>query len=162
VMPLLGELSYGITGVKSPRRYKYQKIDGLEFLDKCDGESICTKFNDIGSSEPDPGSNWSPSKKTNLPLTSLLLSPITQLPSVSTTSLMPFLPSTRIVYRHILSYQSYVKNCASRSCFSTSKMDPHQPRKFAPLNPEKKREDGVPVLASIVFDVDGTLCKFLS
>ena len=36
---------------------------------------------------------------------------------------------------------------------------PVRPRKFAPLNPEKKRDgDTRPVLKGIVFDVDGTLC----
>lgn len=36
---------------------------------------------------------------------------------------------------------------------------PVRPRRFAPLNPEKKSEgDKRPVLKGIVFDVDGTLC----
>jgi hypothetical protein len=35
-----------------------------------------------------------------------------------------------------------------------------RPRRFAPLNPEKKvNGDNRPVLKGIVFDVDGTLCK---
>ncbi|KAF9691066.1 hypothetical protein EKO04_011076 [Ascochyta lentis] len=38
-------------------------------------------------------------------------------------------------------------------------MAPLRPRKFAPLNPEKKKEgDSRPTLKGIVFDVDGTLC----
>lgn len=37
---------------------------------------------------------------------------------------------------------------------------PVRPRKFAPLNPEKKQEgDKRPILKGIVFDVDGTLCE---
>ncbi|KAF2628141.1 HAD-like protein [Macroventuria anomochaeta] len=36
---------------------------------------------------------------------------------------------------------------------------PARPRRFAPLNPEKKREgDKRPILKGVVFDVDGTLC----
>jgi len=36
---------------------------------------------------------------------------------------------------------------------------PIRPRRFAPLNPEKKKDGDVrPVLKGIVFDVDGTLC----
>jgi len=40
-------------------------------------------------------------------------------------------------------------------------MDPHAVRKFAPLDPaRRKNEDGeLPKLAGIVFDVDGTLCE---
>jgi hypothetical protein len=36
-----------------------------------------------------------------------------------------------------------------------------RPRRFAPLDPAKKRDgDTRPVLRGIVFDVDGTLCEF--
>jgi hypothetical protein len=44
---------------------------------------------------------------------------------------------------------------------STSSMSqPVRPRRFAPLDPTKRRDgDDRPVLKGIVFDVDGTLCK---
>lgn len=38
---------------------------------------------------------------------------------------------------------------------------PARPRRFAPLDPAKKKEgDTRPLLKGIVFDVDGTLCKY--
>lgn len=41
-------------------------------------------------------------------------------------------------------------------------VQPIRPRRFAPLDPAKKKDRGGderPVLRGIVFDVDGTLCK---
>ena len=50
---------------------------------------------------------------------------------------------------------------SSRICTRTLAMmaSPARPRRFAPLDPEKKKDgDRRPVLKGIVFDVDGTLC----
>jgi hypothetical protein len=57
-------------------------------------------------------------------------------------------------------YHSRYTQCfvATRSITMARAM---RPRRFAPLNPEKKvNGDNRPVLKGIVFDVDGTLCEY--
>ncbi|KAH7382301.1 HAD-like domain-containing protein [Pyrenochaeta sp. MPI-SDFR-AT-0127] len=62
----------------------------------------------------------------------------------------------RHYYRIVLRPSNFVR-CSVRSI--TSMTQPVRPRRFAPLDPAKRKEgDDRPILKGVVFDVDGTLC----
>jgi hypothetical protein len=68
-----------------------------------------------------------------------------------------------LISRHTSHLRSICKpsGYSTRICLRSvnTMTQPVRPRRFAPLDPAKKKEgDDRPVLKGIVFDVDGTLC----
>lgn len=66
----------------------------------------------------------------------------------------------RVTARSRIDYRSFKQSQRMEfSSMAAPSRRKDEPRRFAPLNPEKRGVDGVPRLRGVVFDVDGTLCE---